>query len=203
MTEESWGTHGELGHRSPAVGEPSRRITDRDREHAAEQLQRACGEGRLTLEEFSERVGAVWAAETAGELAAATSGIAQPLVGTTATSSGTHVALLGDQKRVGRWRLPRRLRLIGLMGDWELDLRGALLDAEAFTDGVIDIRYFSLMGDLEVIVPEGVEVELGGFDLLGDRSLALAPVPLRQGAPRIRLRAYGLMGDVRVRSAPA
>lgn len=202
MTDEYWGAHGEIGHRRPAGGEPSRRIADRDREHAAELLQRACGEGRLTLEEFSERVGAVWAAETAGELAAATSGIAQPLVGT-ATSSGTHVVLLGDQKRVGRWRLPRRLRLFGLLGDWELDLRGAVLDAEAFTDGVVDIRHFSLMGDLKVIVPEGVEVELGGFDLLGDRSLELAPVPLRPGAPRIRLRCYGLMGDVEVRSAPA
>lgn len=201
MTEEPWGTPGGREHRPPA-GEPSRRIGDQDREHAAELLQRACGEGRLTLEEFSERVGAVWAAETAGELAAATSDIAQPVVGAT-VSSGTHVAVLGDQRRVGRWRLPRRLRLFGLMGDWELDLRGALPDREAFTDGVIDIRYFSLMGDLKVVVPEGVEVELGGFDLLGDRSMALAPVPLRPGAPRIRLRAYGLMGDVEVRSAPA
>lgn len=153
------------------------------------------------MEEFSERVRAVWAAESAADLAAATSGIAHPLVGSGGSRAGTQVAVLGDQRRVGRWRLGRRLRLIGVLGDWELDLRGALLDREALTDGVVDVRYFSLMGDLTVVVPEGVEVELRGFDVLGDRSLELAPVPMRPGAPRVRLHAYVIFGDVSVRSA--
>lgn len=189
-------------HRTRPV-ESTARISDRDREHAAELLQRACGEGRLTLEEFTERVGAAWAADTAEELAEATTGITLPVVGSAGSSSSTQVLLLGDQKRVGRWRLSRRLRLFALLGDCKLDLRGALVDAAALHDGVVDILHFSLLGDLKVIVPEGVEVELLGFDLLGDRSLELAAVPMRPGAPRVRLRAYGLLGDVTVRSAPA
>ncbi|GAA2713993.1 hypothetical protein Apa02nite_093910 [Actinoplanes palleronii] len=39
-------------------------ISDGDRERVAELLQRACGDGRITLEEFSVRVGSVWSAET-------------------------------------------------------------------------------------------------------------------------------------------
>jgi hypothetical protein len=37
-------------------------IGDPDRERAADLLERACGEGRLTLEEFRVRVGALWPA---------------------------------------------------------------------------------------------------------------------------------------------
>ena len=49
-------------------------------------------------------------------------------------------------------------------------------------------------------VPEGVEVELTGFDVLGDRELRLAPVPRRPGTAFIRIRAHGLLGDVYVRT---
>ena len=52
-------------------------------------------------------------------------------------------------------------------------------------------------------MPDGVEVELGGFDLMGDRELRLAPVPRVPGTPLIRVKAYTLMGDVKVRSSSA
>lgn len=175
-------------------------VTDRDRERAAELLQQACGEGRLTLEEFSDRVAAAWAARDAGELEQATGGITAPLVGTP-SSRKTMVNLLGDEKRVGRWRLPRRLRVFSLIGDWVLDLRGALVSEDAVADGVVEITHVSLLGDVRVIVPEGVEVELGGTGvLIGDRKLELAAVPLRPGTPRVKLRVFGLIGDVIVRS---
>jgi hypothetical protein len=202
MTLDPWSGPAQPVPAPPRTG-PDVPVTDVDRQRAADLLQRACGEGRLTLDEFSTRVGAVWSADTAGELEKATSGIALPRVGAGGPSSGTLVSILGDQKRVGRWRLPRRLRLFGLLGDWELDLRGALLSPDAVADGVVDILHISLLGDVKVIVPEGVEVELYGFELLGDRKLELASVPITPGAPRIRLRAYGLLGDVIVRSAPS
>jgi hypothetical protein len=56
--------------------------SDHERERAAELLQRACGDGRLTLEEFSARVGAVWAAGSTQEIERATAGLAPtPIVG--------------------------------------------------------------------------------------------------------------------------
>jgi hypothetical protein len=174
-------------------------ITDQDRERAAELLQRACGEGRLTLEEFSDRVAAAWAALDRAELEQATGGITAPLVGT-AASSRTMINIVGDERRVGRWRLPRKLRIYSLIGDWVLDLRHALVNADAVADGVVEITHLSLIGDLRIVVPEGVEVELGGMVLIGDRKLDLAAVPLRPGTPRIKLRAFGLITDVTVRS---
>jgi predicted membrane protein len=111
------------------------------------------------------------------------------------------INILGDEKRVGRWRLPRRLRAYSLIGDWTLDLRGALVNEDAVVDGVVEITYVSVIGDLRVTVPEGVEVELGGMVLIGDRKLELAAVPLRPGTPRVKLTVFGLLGDVVIRSA--
>jgi hypothetical protein len=68
---------------------------------------------------------------------------------------------------------------------------------------VVDISATTLFGNLTVDVPEGVEVELTGFDVLGDRELRLAPVPRRPGTPLIRVRAHGLLGDVYVRTPAA
>jgi hypothetical protein len=48
------------------------RASDADRQRVIESLQRHTAEGRLTLDEFSERVGSVFAARTLNELAAAT-----------------------------------------------------------------------------------------------------------------------------------
>ena len=163
-------------------------------------LQRACGEGRLTLEEFSDRVGTVWAARDSAELDRATAGLTPPLVGAPASAS-TLINILGDERRTGRWRLPRRLRIFSLIGDWTLDLRGALVNGDAVGDGLVEITHYAVLGDFKVIVPEGVEVELAGMVLIGDRKLELAAVPLRPGTPRIVLRVFGLLGDVTVRSA--
>ena len=169
--------------------------TDAEREAAAERLTDAAGDGRLTLEEFSDRVGAVWAAETAAELARAGEGINLPVVGSTRTVS-TVVSVMGDQHRTGRWRLPARLRGWCLMGDIMLDLRSVIC-----AEPEVEITVVALMGDLDVIVPDGVEVELTGFDLMGDRVLRLAPAPRVPGTPLIRVGAYAAMGDVTVGSA--
>ena len=175
---------------------PERPPTEAEREAAAERLTDAAGDGRLMLEEFSDRVGAVWGAETTEQLAHAIEGVAAaPLVGTTRTVS-TVVSVMGDQTRAGRWRLPARVRAWCLMGDVHLDLRSVVCSEEE-----VVIRAWTLMGDLEVVVPDGVEVELRGFDLLGDRELRLAPVPRRAGTPLVRVQAYTMMGDVTIRSA--
>lgn len=45
------------------------RASDADRDAVAERLRRALSQGRLTLEEFDDRIAAVCAARTYGELA--------------------------------------------------------------------------------------------------------------------------------------
>ena len=52
---------------------PEIRASDDDRQRVVEVLQRHTQVGRLSLDEFSDRVGDVWAARTLGDLAAVTS----------------------------------------------------------------------------------------------------------------------------------
>ena len=65
----------------PRPEQPPATVTDADREAAAERLADAAGAGRLTLSEFSDRVGAVWAADTPARLATATAGIRDAAAG--------------------------------------------------------------------------------------------------------------------------
>jgi len=173
-----------------------RPLTQVEREAAVERLTDAAGDGRLTLEEFSDRVGVVWGTDDRTELAKATTGIdLPPPVGSTRTVS-TVVCVMSGQKRTGRWRLPARVRGWTLMGDIQLDLREVVC-----AEPEVEIVVWTVMGDLKMIVPDGVEVELTGFDVMGDRELRLAPVRRVPGTPIIHVKAYTVMGDVKIRSS--
>jgi hypothetical protein len=57
-----------------------------------------------------------------------------------------------------------------------------------------------LSGDVDVIVAEGVNAELDGWTLFGDRSTELAPVPRLPGTPLVVVHARTVFGDLRLRS---
>jgi hypothetical protein len=170
-------------------------VTQTDREAAVAALQRTAGDGRLPLQDFSERVGIALAAETPDQLDAATAGLAVGSPDRPARTVWSIVTFFGSRRQAGRWRLPAALRARALFGDIHLDLRQAVIDSD-----VAEISATTLFGNVCVDVPEGVEVELTGFDVLGDRELRLAPVTPRPGAPLIRIRAHALAGDVYVRT---
>jgi len=171
--------------------EPQRRA-------AQQQLERAVGEGRLTLDEFTGRAGTVWAAGSTAEIDGTLTDLPAPVVGSTAPARSVLVGVIGDVKRRGRWSLRRTTTAVLLLGDVELDLRGAVLEQG---EEPVTIDTWSLLGDTTIIVPEGVEVEVGGFTLLGDQRIELAPVPRVPGTPVVRVRNWGLIGDLKVRSA--
>lgn len=170
---------------------------DAERRATQERLEVAVAEGRLTLDEFTDRAGQVWAAGSTAELATTLADLPVPVVGQTASARSTLISLIGDIRRRGRWAVRPRTTAWLVIGDVELDLRGALIGDE----DVIEVGVNSLIGDVEVIVPEGVEAELTGFSLIGDRSVELAPVPRVPGTPRIRVRVFSVIGDAKLRSA--
>jgi hypothetical protein len=170
-------------------------ISDADREQAAEVLQKACGEGLLTLEEFSVRVGAVWAADSSGELELATGGLATaPTVGAGLPVERV-VTVFSENKRHGRWRLSNRLRTITVFGSTKLDLREVQSTAD-----VLHIEGSCVFSELKVIVPEGVEVELTGATVFASKETRLAPVPRRPGTPLVRVHVNAVFGEVKVLS---
>jgi uncharacterized protein DUF1707 len=191
------------------------RVGDNDRQQVVHRLEQAYSEGRLTLEEFSERTSAAWAAKTTGDLAPLTHDLPtgpiatstpavlpgaplQPVHGLEPAERSTTVAIMGGRDVKGRWRPARRNNVVAVMGGATLDLRAA-----EFNGPEIAITYYALMGGGEIIVPEGVRVEFaGGFAFMGGHSENIADVPTVPGTPVVRIKVFALMGGVDIKSRP-
>jgi hypothetical protein len=176
---------------------PPTRASDADREAAVARLERALAEGRITVDEFRQRTEAAYAAVTTPEFAPLfadlpPTGAAQvEIVGSRAPESLFNV--MGDVKLNGSTPVPRRISTV--FGDIKIDLRDLRTDAET-----VELDLSTALGDIEVIVPEGVDGELNGWTVLGNRVIELAPVPRLAGTPRVVVRAHALLGDLRLRS---
>ena len=174
---------------------PELRVSDADREAAVTLLRQAGGEGRLTFEELADRVGRADAARTRADLDAVVADLpaAQPLAQPERDKQRSWVvAVMGGAERKGRWHPARRTNVVTVMGGAAIDLRDARIDGPE-----LEIMAVTVMGGIEVIVPEGVAVEIGGFALLGGNS-APRPAPVSPGAPVVRVRAFSLMGGIGV-----
>ena len=193
----------------PAQRKPSRplpAVADEQRERVIDELRRHCGAGALTLDEFAERAGRVWAAPTSMELDAIVADLPD-----LSTPTATQPAIVGETRRrkmrrwvvavmsgdntTGRWRVGAKLNAVAFMGGAEIDLREA-----EFDEPELHITAVSMMGGVSIIVPEGIDVHLDGFSFMGGKDAKLAPVPLLPGAPRVRVTAICIMGGVDVRS---
>jgi len=177
---------------------PELRISEAEREQTISRLREASVVGRLSLEELSDRVESAYAARTDGELTAVTEDLpAGPDGAQAREDSGWVLAVMGAGDRAGRWRPWRRTRVVAIMGGSKLDLREAQIDGSQ-----IEITAFAVMGGIDVIVPQGVEVDLSGFALMGANQGPRDSGPRHPGAPVLRVRAYSLMGGVHVRRKP-
>ena len=151
------------------------------------------GEGRLTLEEYSDKAAVVWSPTAdRAQLAQIAPYSANPPAAVSSPQS-IIVGVFGDTKRSGRWSLAMKTMALLLFGDVKLDLRSATVVAPSST-----ITIITAFGDTTLVVPEGVSVELGGFDIFGDRDFDGGRQDAGPGAPVIRVISYSLFGDLRV-----
>jgi Domain of unknown function (DUF1707)/Cell wall-active antibiotics response 4TMS YvqF len=176
------------------------RASDAEREAVVERLRVATVEGRLTLGELTERTEAAYTATTRGDLVpitadlpAVTGSPATPTPSTARADREWVVAVMGDSKRQGRWRVERPLAAVAVMGDVLLDLRGAEVP-----QGEVDIAATAVMGDVKIYVPDGVDVELSGIAVMGDKRVEVREAAAGQTAPKVMVRAAAIMGDVKV-----
>jgi hypothetical protein len=65
----------------------------------------------------------------------------------------------------------------------------------------VEIDAVPILGTVEILVPEGVHVEVTGGGLLSSQQLRL-PGPAPAGAPVVRIRAGGAVGTLRVLCKP-
>jgi hypothetical protein len=165
-------------------------------------LTEAAEDGRLTLGEHSERVERAYAARTLGELAVLTADLAAPSAQPIRLDTRKPVAaIFGRERRDGRWVVPERLVVSAVFGEVVLDLREALLQSKRVT-----VLATMLGGTLQVLVPEGVLVEVTGSAVLsrksGQASVKAGGPPPAPGAPVIEVRALALGGRIKIVRPP-
>lgn len=175
---------------------PGVRASDEEREHTARTLGDAAADGRLTLEELTERLDGAYAATSRGELEALTADL--PLSRPTPrTPRRTAIAILGGLELRGRFRVEGTLTIASVIGGADIDLRDAELIGHE-----LEIRCFALIGGVDVIVPEGVDVSVELISLIGGTDVRLGAPP-RPGAPLIRITGFCAIGGVDVRTPGA
>jgi hypothetical protein len=175
--------------------------SDAERERSITVLRDAVGEGRLTLEEFTQRMELATTARTDLELAELARDLpaAPPQASTdVAQAPQEHRALFSHIIRKGPWSLPRSSSWRSLFGTIDLDLRQARL---ASTDS--DMHVHNFFGTVTVIVPDGVQVDVQGGGLFASQKIENPEHPPVAGAARLTIHCSGPGGTLYVRSRPA
>lgn len=103
------------------------------------------------------------------------------------------VAVMSGAARKGRWTPPKKLVVVAVMGGVELDFREA-----RFGTGITEIQIFTMMGGVEIIVPPGVDVDMGGMAFMGAFDERPDNTPVDPSAPIIRIGGFAMMGGVEV-----
>jgi Domain of unknown function (DUF1707)/Cell wall-active antibiotics response 4TMS YvqF len=175
---------------------PELLASDAERQQATALLKQACVEGRVTLDEFGDRMRRALAARTRGELADLTHDLPPtPAPGPAGrTPVSMTFAALGSAERSGFWRVGEHSRVTSILGSCKLDLRRASVAATRTI-----IRAQVVMGDLTIVLPEGVEVEAEAVAVLGARTLRLTGPPPPPDAPVVRIEGFVLLGNITVR----
>jgi class 3 adenylate cyclase len=187
---------------------PSVRIDDAERDRAVAFLRHHCAAGLITLDEFSDRVGHVYAAMTSTEIDTVTKDLpaiqsstmttlpsSSPEVSRTRRAVSFTLSIFSSSQRKGRWRVEGETTAVSFMGHSVLDLRQAEVVGPE-----ISITAIAFLGGVDVIVPEGIEVVLSGVPIMGSNQMSIADKPIIPGSPIVRVRAFSFMGGVTVRS---
>jgi hypothetical protein len=170
------------------------RVSDAEREHVGELLQRAVGQGRLTVAEFTERLDTAMAARTRGELNA----VLVDLPGFTLSRPPTHEVLelshhLGELNRRGPWRVPPRVRLVGHFGSSLLDFTEAV-----FSTPTINLELDKTAGSTTIIVPDGATVDTNGLRVTVGSVKDSTVRRISPGPVHFVISGRATMGEVRI-----
>jgi hypothetical protein len=191
------------------------RISDTDRERAAAVLHRAVGEGRLTWTEHDERLGAVYSARTASQLAPSLAdlpggAVAGPPVTVRAATadprSTSPMTSTAEPLHVLLGKIARRPDVSSGRVEAEAVLGAVVLDLRDLPAGaVVEVVANSLLGKVEVHVSPGTRIVDHGTAVLGKRSLverrsARGVLP-RPDSPTVHLGGHSVLGHVRVHVA--
>jgi hypothetical protein len=181
------------------LDEPSDRVSDAEREQTVLRLRDHLLAGRLSLDEFSERVETAYGARTGGELVKARENLPDALgepVRPQRKATRITTAVFGDVERRGRMRLRRQSFAVSAFADLDLDLREAEVD-----DPETTVTVFVGFGNVDVYVPERVNVDVAGITVFGRRREWGRDIA-HADAPTIHVRTLGCFATIDVWRVP-
>jgi hypothetical protein len=186
----------------PPSGSRGFRISDADRERAAQRLHQALSEGRITLSELEERLTVVYAARYEADLRPPFADLPDPgtFVDTPALAvppDAPPVVLragMSTIKRGGTWDVPPRLRLQSAMGSVVLDFCDTVIP-----HAVVDIEVDLGAGSAKLLVPDDSTANVD--DVVASMGTVKSSVPSvrRPGVPHFVVHGRAGMGSVTVR----
>lgn len=203
----------------PPVGDTHAQflVTSAERDAAEVRLREAVADEVLSLEEFGDRMRVLLAARTRGDLHTAVAGLPQvrraaPSDASTEQRSattaeprrvprstqrvrdgGSAVAILSNAELKGRFRPGASTTAVAVLGEATVDLQGVEFEGDELVVSAV-----SALGTVEIIVPEGVDVDLRGIAVLGERRDRTGDAVLPD-APVVRIDGLALLGEITVR----
>jgi hypothetical protein len=182
-------------------------VSDAERDAALKILGDNAAVGRLSLDELEERCDRALTVKTRGELSALTKDLpkdagllsssrAAALAEARRTIRRT-VAIAGSASRRGQFRASGSLSAVAVIGGDNIDLREAEIHGDELT-----VRVFSVLGVVNIYVPDTMEVELGGFSILGANNQIGRHRPRQAKAPLVRVHGFNLVGRTNIFRVP-
>jgi hypothetical protein len=189
------------------------RVSDADREHVVGLLQKAIGQGLITLDEFTTRTDSALAARTRGELNAVLidlPGLVHPETRPAAPPAKPKLELrntMSTMRRTGQWAVPRELVVRNKMGTCDLDFTDAVIEQDVVT---IDLDVMA--GSVKILLPEHATVDADELELAAGslaNKIAVSQIPgrphfvikgiVRAGSVKIKRRTYLRLGSLVLR----
>jgi hypothetical protein len=173
------------------------RVSDAERQHVAELLQKAAGRGLITLDEFTERTDRALTARTRGELNSVLVDLAD-MRPTEVPPAETPLLLqtgTGSIKQRGYWVVPRTITAECGMGNITIDFTEASCPHHEVT-----LHATVRSGNITIIVPRGWQVVMAeATSRMGD-VVNKATDPPDPNLPVLRVHARASrMGDLKIR----
>jgi hypothetical protein len=103
------------------------------------------------------------------------------------------IAVFSGTDRKGVWDAPRNLNTIAVFGGSDIDFREARIPPDGLT-----IHAVAMFGGVDIIVPEGVNVKVGGAGIFGAFEAKKRRRRTVPGAPTIKIDGLAFFGGVEV-----
>ena len=155
-----------------------------ERERAVESLTAGFANGAIDVDELERRLALVHTVQRHSELQALVTDLVPVAPEITALVPAQKLrVIMGSIERTGPWAVPQQLKARVFAGNLELDLRDARM-----APGVTTIEVNITMGNVELIVPPEVQVDVDASSLMGHVEDASERVA---GAPSQIIRVVG------------